>query len=103
MTKRNLKGELREILSATVVLRRGSGAQKLSLLGAIVVTQADRALQKDARAAKVVLEIARECGIFDGSHQEYAHDLTKLTDDELEVLTPIIAKCQIPIRDEDEE
>jgi hypothetical protein len=104
MTRRtNLKAELREILSTTVVLRRGSSGQRLSLLGAIVATHADRALQGDARATKAVLEVAREAGVFEGSHEKSAWDLTKLTDDELAACERIAAKCQIAVRDEEDE
>ncbi|MBR1171386.1 hypothetical protein [Bradyrhizobium liaoningense] len=101
--RKNLKAELREILTTTVVLRRGSRRQRLALLSAIVVTQADRALQGDARATKVIVEIARDCGVFDGNSREYALDLTKLSDDELHSLEKITAKAQTIIRDEDDE
>lgn len=101
--RKNLKAEIREILSTTVVVRRGSRSQTLSLLGAVVVKQADRALHGNDRAAKAVIEVGGWCGALDGSHEQHALDFSKLTDDEVAALEKIVAKSQITVRDEDEE
>src|SRR4051794_987388 len=103
MSKRkHLKTELREILSESVVHRGRAKSKRVSLLGAILVTQANRALQGSDSAAKAVLEVARACELFDGNHQEHALDLSKLTVDELKALERITAKSQIIIRDDED-
>ncbi|QIO32783.1 hypothetical protein [Bradyrhizobium sp. 1(2017)] len=96
---KNIAAELREILSSTVVVRRGSRSQSLSLLSAIVVTQADKALRGNDRAAKAVLDVSRWPGVLDGSCAEHSIDINKLTYDELDVLERLIAKSHIPLRD----
>ncbi|MDE5463350.1 hypothetical protein [Bradyrhizobium sp. CSS354] len=98
-SRKNLKAELRDLLETPVVLRKGSSRQRVALLSAIVADQADRALQGDAHATKVIVEIARECGVFDGSHQEIGYDLNKLSADELDALESILEKTQMTIRE----
>lgn len=100
--QKNLKTELREILSSTVVIRRGGKSQRMSLLSAIVVTQADKALRGNDRAAKAVLEIGAWPGVLDSSRQQHSIDMSKLTDDEMEIFERMLAKSQVPMRDEDE-
>ncbi|MGY4434589.1 hypothetical protein ACVWWO_007066 [Bradyrhizobium sp. F1.13.1] len=101
--KKDLQSEAREILGATRVVRRGAQSEQISLLGAILLAQAERALQGNDRAAKVVLEFGLHCGVFKPSPPVCSLDLTKLDDQEdLPSLERMIAKAQTFVREEDD-
>lgn len=105
MKKRvNLRTEAREILTTTVVLREGQKIRELSLFGAILALQAEKALRGNERAAKIIFDVAPLCGLLhDQEEKRYALDLTKLSDDELKALERITAKSQYVDLDPDED
>ncbi|MFK4560551.1 hypothetical protein QIH93_08425 [Bradyrhizobium ottawaense] len=101
-TRKDLKSEAREILSTTRVVRRGSQSDRVSLLGAILLAQADRALKGNDRAAKVVLDIGVCCGMFDSRQEHQWFDLRKLEADELRGFERMLAKIHVGVPQQEE-
>ncbi|MFK4505596.1 hypothetical protein LPJ38_34000 [Bradyrhizobium daqingense] len=102
MTEKDIRTEARVILSATRVLRKGPKSERISLFGAILLTQAEKALQGNDRAAKVVLEVGLHCGMFDRRQKDPSVDLTKLEDDEVPILERMLAKMHAGIPEQEE-
>ncbi|QOZ78411.1 hypothetical protein XH83_25100 [Bradyrhizobium sp. CCBAU 53351] len=101
-TENDFKLEAREILSTTRLIRRGSQSERVSLFGAILLAQADRALQGNDRAARVVLEIGVYCDVFDSRQKDQGFDLTKLEADELPAFERMIAKLRVGVPQQEE-
>jgi hypothetical protein len=95
-TRPNLMHEAREVLSTTVVVSRGAKRQQLSLFSAILLKEADRAMQGNESAAKIVFEVAERCGMFDDNPPECAYyNVKALSEDELSQLERIQLKLQL--------
>jgi hypothetical protein len=100
-TEKDLRSEAREILRTTRVVRRGAQSEQISLFGAILLAQAERALQGNDRAARVVLEVGLHCGIFKPRPPVCSLDLTKLDEqEELPSLERMFAKAQTFVSEE---
>ena len=100
-TEKDLRSEAREILRTTRVVRRGAQSERISLFGAILLAQADRALQGNDRAAKVVLEVGLHCGMFDCSPTNQAFDLRKLEEDEIQAFERMLGKMYVSVREQE--
>lgn len=100
-TEMDLRSEAREILRTTRVVRRGAQSERISLFGAILLAQADRALQGNDRAAKVVLEVGLHCGMFDCSPTNPWYDLGKLEEDEIQVFERMLAKIYVGVPEQE--
>lgn len=101
-TKKDIRTEAREILSAPRVLRKGPKSERISLFGAILLTQAERALQGNDRAAKVVLDVGVHCGMFDSRQKDQPFDMTKLEVDEFPVFERMLAKIYAGVPEQEE-
>jgi hypothetical protein len=84
---------IRKVLTGPVVVRAGEKIRRVPLVAAILMSQAERALEGRDSAAETVLKIASAYGLFDQTEETGKFDLAQLSDGELAVFERLTAKC----------
>ncbi|MET4453726.1 hypothetical protein [Bradyrhizobium sp. RT3b] len=93
MSESKTSSAIRKVLTGPVVVRAGEKIHRVPLVAAILMSQAERALEGRDSAAETVLKIASAYGLFDQTEETRKFDLEQLSDGELAVFERLTAKC----------